>query len=109
MAKLKLLELRCRETEDSGGDEAYLTVNGNKVWATEGISSGETASLRSVPIINFDKKAVIALWDQDSGLFDSDDNLGKFVVSDKEAGQDERDFNFKKDGADYLLIYKVEK
>ena len=109
MAKLKLLELRCRSSEDSGGDEAYLTINGNKVWATDNISAGETASLRSVPIINFDKKAVVALWDEDSGLFDSDDSLGKFLVADKEAGQDERDFNFKSDGADYLLIYKVEK
>ena len=107
MAKLKLLELRCTETEDVGKDEAYLTVDGKKVWATNGISSGETVSLRSVAAIDFAKKAEVALWDEDTGLFDSDDNLGKFTVTEKLAGQDEQEHRFQQDGADYLLIYKV--
>ncbi len=107
MAKLKLLELRCKETEDTGQDEAYLTVASKKVWSTDGISSGETASLRGVPLISFSGKVEVALWDKDTGMFDSDDNLGKFTVSAGLAGQDEQEYHFTGDGGDYLLIYEV--
>lgn len=107
MSKLKLLELRCNESEDSGGDEAYITVEGKKVWSTENIEDGESVSLRSVKAIGFEDEVTVALWDEDSGLFDSDDNLGEFVVSEDLEGEDEQEYNFKGDGADYLLIYKV--
>ncbi len=32
MARLKLLDLRCFKSEDSGGDEAYLLADGEKIW-----------------------------------------------------------------------------
>lgn len=107
MPYLKLLELRCNETEDTGADEAYITVDGEKVWATKGISSGQNASLRGVEPIYFDEEVEVALWDEDTGLFDSDDSIGKFTVSADLAGEDEQEHNFTEDSADYLLIYKV--
>ncbi len=107
MARLKLLELRCFETEDSGQDEAYLMVAGSKVWSTDGISKGDSASLRAVPPVPFDGTVEVSLWDEDSGMFDSDDNLGKFHVSEESIGEDEQEFRFDQDGANYLLIYTV--
>jgi hypothetical protein len=77
------------------------------VWATDKISSGESASLRSVNPIPFKGSVEVALWDEDTGLFDSDDNLGKCTISASVAGQDEQDYRFKGDGSDYLLVYKV--
>jgi hypothetical protein len=107
MARLKLLELRCFETEDSGKDEAYLMVAGSKVWSTDGIKSGQTVSLRAVAPVPFEGTVEVSLWDEDTGLFDSDDNLGKFHVSDESIGEDEQEYRFNQDGADYLLIYTV--
>ena len=107
MARLKLLELRCFESEDSGGDEAYILVGGDKVWSIEEIENGEIASLRSVPPVAFEGSVEVSLWDEDTGLFDSDDNLGKVNVSEEVAGEDEQEFRFDQDGANYLLIYTV--
>jgi hypothetical protein len=107
MSKLKLLELRCNESEDSGGDEAYITVDGKKVWSTDNIENGESVSLRSVKAIDFGGEVTVALWDKDTGLFDSDDNLGEFTVSADLEGEDEQEYNFKGDGVSYLLVYKV--
>ncbi len=107
MARLKLLELRCFKSEDMGGDEAYITVDGSKVWSIDEIEKGETASLRSVPPTAFSGSVGVELWDEDTGLFDSDDNLGKMTVDESLVGEDEQDFRFDQDGADYLLIYVV--
>ena len=107
MARLKLLELRCFTTEDSGKDEAYLMVAGSKVWSTDGIRKGETVSLRAVATVPFEGTVEVSLWDEDTGLFDSDDNLGKFHVSDESIGEDEQEYRFNQDDADYLLIYSV--
>lgn len=107
MARLKLLELRCFESEDSGGDEAYITVDGDKVWSIDEIENGETASLRSVNPIPFGGSVDVELWDKDTGIFDSDDHLGKATVSDDLVGEDEQEFRFDKDGANYLMIYAV--
>lgn len=107
MPKLKLLELRCTESEDSGGDEAYITVEGKKVWSTENIEDGESVSLRAVKAVEFSGEVTVALWDEDKGLFDSDDSLGEFIVSEDLVGEDEQEHNFKGDGSDYLLVYKV--
>lgn len=107
MPKLKLLELRCNESEDTGGDEAYITVGGEKIWSTDNIESGESVSLRSVDPVDFKGKVTVALWDEDRGLFDSDDNLGQVKISADLAGKDEQEAVFKGDGSNYLLIYKV--
>jgi len=107
MAKLKLLDLRCIETEDVGADEAYITVKGNKVWSTDGIKSGEEVSLRNVNLIKFRGEAEIALWDEDTGMFDSDDEIGKFTVYDDTVEEDEQHYEIKGDGGHYLLIFKV--
>ncbi len=57
--------------------------------------------------IDFDKKAKIVLMEEDSGFLDSDDNLGAFFAREKDLGEDELEHRFEKDGADYLLIYKI--
>lgn len=107
MARLRLLELRCFDSEDAGGDEAYITVGEDKVWSTDEIENGETESLRSVAPISFSGSVDVALWDKDTGIFDSDDNLGKVTIDDSLAGEGEQEFRFDQDGADYLLIYMV--
>jgi len=107
MARLKLLDLRCIETEDVGADEAYITVKGNKVWSTDGIKSGEEVSLRNVNPIKFRGEAEVAVWDEDTGMFDSDDQIGKFTVYDDSVEEDEQHYELKGDGGHYLLIFKV--
>jgi hypothetical protein len=107
MARLKLLDLKCFETEDVGADEAYITVRGNKIWSTDGIKSGEQVSLRHVNPIKFKGEAEVALWDEDTGMFDSNDQIGKFTVYEDTADQDEQHYEIKGDGAHYLLIFKV--
>lgn len=107
MARLKLLDLRCFQTEDRGGDEAYLMANGEKVWKTDHIEAGQTVSLRSVRPIEFKNKIQLELFDKDTGFFDSDDHLGSLVVRDEWLGEGEQEGRFDEEGADYLLIYEV--
>ncbi|MCW8796261.1 MAG: hypothetical protein OQK67_04280 [Chlorobium sp.] len=114
--KLHLIGLVCNETEDwSGADSAYLRVNGIRVWGPVRMNNGDAKVLTDVPPIEFTDVAGISLFDKDSGAsfvsddvpLDGDDSLGKVSIPASLAGQGEKSCVFKKDGAHYLLIYKV--
>jgi hypothetical protein len=78
MPFLKLLALECHNTEDNTGpDEAYLRINGRRVWRGK-INDGETRDLSDVNRTEFVDNCRIDLYDKDFGLggLDPDDHLG---------------------------------
>jgi hypothetical protein len=106
--KLRLISLFCSTTEDiTGADEPYLLVNGVKVWGSEspGLNNGETADLSAVPVIDFNTRARVELFDEDSP--DDDDLLGRFYAGKMQLGQGEVEYKFVEDDADYTLTYEV--
>jgi hypothetical protein len=114
---LSLARLECHDNENSfGGDEAYISVNGNRIWQAEeddSMSEGETAYLMDrVQPYPFRGSAAVSLWDADTGVGgDSDDKLGENIVSidaNFPFGQ-ERNMTFTGDGASYTLYYSVDK
>lgn len=110
MPKLKLISLFCETTEDSTGpDEAYLTVNGRRVWGPESINDHETRGLDGVGEVEFTTSAQIKLYDEDSGIFgvDNDDDLGTIDAKSDMAGQGEKRERFTRDGANYTLTFEV--
>jgi hypothetical protein len=105
---LRLISLFCSKTEDNtGADEPYLLVNGNKVWGSEapGLNDMETADLSAVPVMEFGTRARIELLDDDSP--DDDDLLGRLYVGKMQRGQGELEYKFVEDDADYTLTYQV--
>ncbi len=107
MAILKLLDLRCVTSQERGGDEPYLLVDGDKVWKSDDMNSGSVTSLRSLDLIEFDNKIKVELKEKDTGLFNKDDHLGSCTIRESGLGKDELDCEFDEDGAHYVLIYKI--
>jgi hypothetical protein len=106
MPTLRLKSLYCETTEDSAGpDEAYLIVNGKKVWGIQTINDREPRPINKD--VKFSTSAEIKLYDADTGVFDKDDHLGTVTVSSKLAGQGEQQGKFIEDGANYTLYYDV--
>ena len=110
--KLRLISLYCTKTEDdAGADEPYLLVNGVQVWGSEspGLNNGETADLSAVPLVDFDTRARVELFDRDlGGALDPDDLLGRFYAGKSQLGQGELEYKFVLDDADYTLTYEVQ-
>jgi hypothetical protein len=100
MATLHLDRLHCNTTEDNtGADDAYIKVNGKRVWGPYAINDGEGLDIGVS--VGFDDQAAIELWDEDSP--DSDDILGRHVVRLGASGQ----LKFNNDDSDYDLSYRT--
>lgn len=96
--KLTLGELRCETTEDnSGADNAYIKVNGQKVWGPFNINDGEDLDVAWSG--SFRGTVAIELWDEDS--FDPDDLLGRHAVKPGMKGT----LQFNNDDSNYYLKY----
>jgi hypothetical protein len=105
---LRLISLFCSTTEDTtGADEPYILVNGNKVWGSEspGLNDTETADLSAVPVLPFNTRARVELFDNDSP--DDDDLIGRFYAGKLQVGQGELEYKFVEDDADFTLTYEV--
>jgi hypothetical protein len=111
MPHLQLNSIHCRETEDSGNDEAYITVNDVVRWGPVEIDEGEIASsmdLSAVGPIFFSTSALIKLFDDDGGFLGGDDDLlGTHTAFSSELGLGEQRAYFNSDGADYTVTYTV--
>jgi hypothetical protein len=105
--QIELLSLTCHDTEDTfGHDEAYLTVNGVKVWGDVDMIEGSRAELRTT--VGFDQKAFVRLYDADTGLpGDRDDHLGTVIVKGNQVNHGTQEATFEEDGAKYTLTYRV--
>jgi hypothetical protein len=109
MPIVRLISLHCRATEDwTGPDEAYLHINGEKVWGPQSMNDEDTQEFNPLVAKPFTKTAEIKLYDQDTGVGDSDDHLGTITARASEAGKGEQRHRFKKDGANYTLTYEVQ-
>ena len=88
MPFLKLLTLECQNTEDdTGDDEAYIRINGRRVWGSE-INDNETRNLSDVERTEFVDNCRIDLYDKDDRRwFDPDDHLGTQYVWARQAGR----------------------
>lgn len=84
MARLRLIQIKCLQTEDATGpDEPYLIVNGSEVWRSPSLNNGGAATLLGIAPIPFFGTAAVQLFDEDIGLpWDPDDSLGLLQVSD---------------------------
>lgn len=109
MPKLQLIKLACHQTEDwTGPDEAYLMLDGNKIWGPMSLNNGQDANLSSMPPIAFTGVTSLQLYDQDTGVLDPDDFLGAVSIGAGVAGQGLRSGNFNGDGAHYTIYYEVQ-
>ena len=107
MARLKLISIRCNETEDStGADETYLRIRGREVWKAN-MNEGDEESLTHLGVHSFTKDLKLELREEDSGFFDDDDSLGTKSVKATDAGRGEKTLKFTGDGANYELRYEV--
>lgn len=107
---LILVRLHCTKTEDTfGADEAYITANGRMVWGIVDMNDGDTRDLDGVvEPIRFRNSVSVELWDNDTGIFDSDDRLGTNIITYDPATVDqELQVKFTDDDANYQLTYIV--
>jgi hypothetical protein len=105
---LILKSIDCFGTEDSDGrDEAYIRVDGYKVWGPEDMESGDSHKINEK--FDFDRSAQVSLWDKDGHKRRNDDYLGHFDVKKRYAEDSWRYAKFNYNGADYVLKYKVVK
>ena len=110
MPTLELVNICCLQTEDSGEDEIYITLNDKRVWGPISINEGGKDSTKTINIKKlFANRIIIRLYDEDSGVFEDDDYLGKLTVKSSHADPNgkERDHTFRRDDAEYRLTYRV--
>ncbi len=108
MPFLKLISLECHDTEDdTGADEAYIRVNGRKVWSAD-INDGQTQDLGKVERIEFVDNSRIDLYDGDTGVFDPDDHLGTQYVWNRQADRGEQHLSFNGSRWGYTLHCRVD-
>ncbi len=76
--KLRLLNLNCYETEETGYDDVYLTLNGKKIWPRkkrqQSVPIGTTSLNVEVNDIAPGTKLIIEIWDYD--LLSENDKMG---------------------------------
>jgi hypothetical protein len=109
MPFLKLIALECHDTEDNtGADEAYIRVNGRRVWK-ERINDGRSKDLAGVERIEFVDNCRIDLYDEDVGTFlDPDDHLGTAYVWARQVDQGMQHIPFNGSRWGYTLHCQVE-
>jgi len=105
VARLQLWNIECSFTEDlSTHDEAYLLVNGKRVWEKD-MRQGQVSWLTHIPAFPFFDRIDIQLKETDWP--DPDDTLGHHQVSAEEADGQEKPAWFRQDEAWYQLRYRV--
>ena len=107
MPTLKLTTLECKVTEDyTGADDAYLRVNGKKVWGPKKMNNNDTKEVNLD--FKFTTNISVTLYDEDAGgPIDPDDNLGTVVARADQAGTGEQQGAFTQSCALYVLYYEV--
>ena len=115
---LHLATLTVFVTEDSGEDEAYLVVNGRKVWqgtmGSGGLCGGIAACTASSQEVTLSHLGPIPFYDngevvlkEEDGPFDGDDFLGRSFISADESEGELHEVWFTGDGAQYKLTYAL--
>lgn len=117
--KLHLISIRCNETEDyTGADDAYICVDGRRIWGPAKMNNGDVQDLRMVFPVRFKRDTqfiALSLYDQDSNWevvtndlpLDEDDFLDTVSIPAIDAGKGELRCSFTGDGASYEITYRV--
>lgn len=97
--------LLCYETEDWGADEAYIKLNGSKVWGPRSINNGQKIDVNISR--TFSGSVNINLFDEDWP--DADDQIANTnTVYEGAAGQGQLSMPFlTENGPRYELFYHV--
>ena len=131
---LQLVSLECVQAQELNGDEAYLTLNGDKIWSadrekmsadlshahrcsTVDFASGRlltnegwiallTSKRDAFRFSGLSGVAVLQLWDDDT--LSRDDLLGETPISETDIGRGQISVVFTRDGARYRLTYQVD-
>jgi hypothetical protein len=103
------ISLRCNETEDTFGLDELKLVIGATAFDLGSIEVGRTRDLQHLNGVPFRSSIQVELWDLDTGIFDSDDILGRHTINfADEPKNEERTRTFKQDGANYELTFVLE-
>jgi uncharacterized tellurite resistance protein B-like protein len=105
MVRLHLIDIRCVKQQEMGGDEPYLMVRKNKVWSHDGMKSGMTMSLRSLPPVSFQDEIDVTLMEHER--IGRDDVLGGGAITADQLGKGEQQFDFQEKGCHYQLVYEI--
>ncbi len=104
MPTLFLESLKCvKQQEFPGNDEVYILVNGDPVWDTSAMKTGQLEQITGVAPIQFEPRAEIKLFERDGA--DPDDLLGVNFVSDSPLGKQK--LTFLDGSASYVLWVDV--
>jgi hypothetical protein len=103
-----ITRLHCHETEDyTGADECLLKIfkDGHHYGSyRQDMNNGNDWSLNITTI--FSNKVEIELWDEDAGLWDDDDFLGRVTITrDNSGGRNGNSSDFTLDGARYTIYW----
>jgi pSer/pThr/pTyr-binding forkhead associated (FHA) protein len=101
---LHVKELRCIKQQEIDGDEPYLFIRKNKVWACDHMESGTTIPLLSLEPTPFTEYIDVALMEKD--IFD-DDRLGSGTATIDDLGKGVIEFDWTEAGCHYQLLYEV--
>lgn len=86
--KLTLNKLHCYRLDEEGGDEVFLTMNGEKIWPADHkyqeVTEGSVDIHHEVLAVMPDTLVTIELWDYD--LLTPNDKLGEFNMLINERG-----------------------
>ncbi len=131
---LRLLGLECLQAQELDGDETYLTLNDQRIWAAAPdkmlgtpnqpihVSRYDFAAGRKLTVdgwVSIDAfqpkrfiftglrgQTLLRLWDAD--ILTSDDLLGETPISARDGAHGQIAVMFARDGAQYRLSYAVD-
>ena len=112
MATLALVSIECLETQGSGADRTFITVNGARAWPVRGtyVEMHENDTEACDPYARipgqptaFDVSATITIWEWDSGS--DHQKIDKHTAGHVERGKKMR--VFQGNGSKYNLTYRV--
>jgi len=131
---LKLITLECLLAQELDGDEIYLRLNGERVWAVDRHAhmSHDLARPHCYDIMDFvggrrhgaggwemipgfvpgaltwslTSEAVIEIFEADT--FSSDDLIGRQRITSHDAGRGDITVHFEREGARYALTFRLE-
>ena len=96
----RLLRITCHEQEDlTGDDDAYIVVNGKRVWGPKSMDTGQTREIQRD--VQFSHRAKVVLYEQDD--WDDDDYLGAHTLTRADIGRGEQEIAFAEDDASYTI------
>ncbi len=111
---LELVKIKCLVSEDSGGDETYIKVDGKKIWDYD-YNGGNDMENQDVRVLNsvrrtpFNCPIVLKIYDEDNTS--ADDLLGQLIVnvssSDYKNIGKVQSKEFKKEDSWYRITYRV--